>query len=324
MAYQPPEIVDDLPRLADRDPTTHKGQVGQVAIFAGSEGMSGAAVLCGLGALRGGAGLVEVHTPRAVHAIVAASEPCLMVHPLDPPRDSGPTLGRLGIPDGRWAQWDVVALGPGVGRSDAAAALLRACCANAKELVLDADGLNLAAAQETQPAQSGASWRLRGGRPTVLTPHPGEMARLRAAAGMDAALALRLDDESRVRCAHEYAGYSGAIVVLKGHHTVVASATRAYINTTGNPGMATGGMGDVLTGLIAALLGQAAHLASSRGDPPADPAFDAARLGVYVHGLAGDRCAERIGPVGFLARELAEAIPAALLQSRHRHMGFRA
>ena len=135
------------------------------------------------------------------------------------------------------------------------------------------------------------------------------MARLRKAAGL---ADLRGDDDNtRLRIAHEYACYAGAAVVLKGHRTVVCTRDRAYVNTTGNPGMATGGMGDVLTGLIAALLGQALD------------AFDAARLGVYCHGLAADICATRIGPVGYLARDVAEMLPVALARSANARMGFK-
>ena len=119
------------------------------------------------------------------------------------------------------------------------------------------------------------------------------------------------DHDTRLRFAHEYARYAGVTVVLKGHRTVVATADQAYVNTSGNAGMATGGMGDVLTGLIAALIGQRMS------------AYDAARLGVYVHGLAADQLANRVGPVGYLAREVADAVPAALVSASQPKVGFR-
>jgi NAD(P)H-hydrate epimerase len=120
-----------------------------------------------------------------------------------------------------------------------------------------------------------------------------------------------MDDAARLAAAHEYACFADATVVLKGHRTVVCTAEQAYINTTGNPGMATGGMGDVLTGLIAALLGQGLS------------AFDAARLAVHAHGLAADRLAKAVAPFGYLAREVADAIPAALADATRPRLGFK-
>lgn len=305
----PPNPTTDIPRLPEREPTTHKGQVGRIGIIAGSRGMSGAAVLCGLGALRGGAGLVRVHTPASVHPIVAASEPCLMVVPLGPEDEHGALAFKVqGLARDDFDAWDVFAVGPGLGRSEGAWLLTQGADFFARALVLDADALNLIAASEEKHGR-GQLWAKREGRPTIITPHPGEMARLRAAAGMPEVAGA--DDETRLGIAHEYAVYSGATVVLKGHRTVVCTPDRAFLNTTGNPGMAAGGMGDVLTGLIAALLGQGLD------------AFDAARLGVFAHGLAADRAAERIGPTGYLAREVADLLPAALAEASTRDIGFR-
>lgn len=211
-----------------------------------------------------------------------------------------------------WAS--AVAFGPGLGISSLTlnnySDVLMEC---EVPVVLDADGLNVLSeipewndAGPTDPSR--CWWKYREGRPTIITPHPGEMARLRKA--------LRLPerefvtDDARIEVAVEYAHLSGAIVVLKGHRTIVTDGHRVYINTTGNPGMATGGMGDVLTGLITALIGQ--NL----------PPFDAACLGVYVHGRAGDLAAERIGPVGFLAREVADLIPVALVEANRPPIGF--
>ena len=302
---EPPKIVTDVPRPPPRPATFHKGLAGRVAIIAGSRGMSGAAVLCGLGALRGGAGLVRVLTPKDVQPIIAASEPCLMTIPLtDGEARTTGMNGKLLHSVYNWAS--AVALGPGLGVGELSLNnvpdVLRNCPA---PLVIDADGLNTLArideawADSTPPPQHWWMPRERG--TTVITPHPGEMARLRAAAGL-----LRLhgdDDETRVRIAHEYADLSGSVVVLKGHRTVVSTAAQAYINTTGNAGMATGGMGDVLTGLIAALLGI--------GMPP----FDAARLGVWAHGAAADLLAEEIGAFGYLAREVGDTLPRVLTQA---------
>lgn len=307
-----PKLTTDVPQLPPRPPTMHKGHAGRVAIVAGSRGMSGAAVLCGLGALRGGAGLVRVYCGQSVQPVVAASEPSLMTVPLGEDAE-----GRIAYESlARWldCEWaDVLALGPGLGQSLAMPELvgfvLRTFPGPA---VVDADALNSLAAnpqQRWEASDAKKVWDARAGRPTVITPHPGEMARLRAAAhlpGVDAR-----DDAARLRLAHEYAQLAGVTVVLKGHRTVVCTPEAAYINTSGNAGMATGGMGDVLTGLIAALLGQ--HLS----------AFDAARLAVYAHGLAADHCARHIAPVGYVAREVADGLPAALSEASRPRIGFR-
>jgi hydroxyethylthiazole kinase-like uncharacterized protein yjeF len=302
---RPPTPTTEVPRLPRRAETTHKTQVGRIAIIAGSRGMSGAACLAGLGALRGGAGLVRVLTAASAQPIVAASERCFMTVPL-PETDAG-ELAREAWPviADEWLGWtDVVALGPGLGRADGVAEVIRNVLHEFEgPLVVDADGLNNVA------ADGAAAWSARTDRPTLLTPHPGELNRLLEGAGLDKLTSN--DDEARLAAAHAYAHASQTTVVLKGHRTVVCTPAQAYVNTTGNPGMATGGMGDVLTGFLAALLGQGLSV------------FDAARLGVYCHGLAADRCAKQIGPVGYLARDVAEALPAALGQASKPSMGFK-
>lgn len=330
---QSPEIVSDAPRLAPRPEAMHKGQAGHVAIVAGSRGMSGAAILCGLGALRGGAGLVRVYCPESVQAILSASEPSLMTVALRETqagalahdafaaeRKSPPVI------EAGWAS--ALAIGPGLGGGEktivAVQDALDQCACPA---VVDADAIN-----QLCRALNGPWWQAAREAPIIVTPHPGEMQRLlrhRATAeiagsdgrrGTDAAALERAtnadysfpcDDASRLRVAHEFAAQSGLIVVLKGHHTVVCDGQRAYVNQTGNPGMASGGMGDVLTGLIAALIGQ--------GLSP----FDAAALAVHAHGRAADIAAERIGPFGYTAREVAELVPLALAESSRPHIGFR-
>ncbi|MFQ5805317.1 MAG: NAD(P)H-hydrate dehydratase [Phycisphaerae bacterium] len=302
---QPPTPTTDIPALPRRAETTHKVQVGRVALIAGSRGMSGAACLAAVGALRGGTGLVRVLTPACVQPIVAASEPCLMTVAL--PETEAGQIARAAWPvirDG-WLGWtDVVALGPGLGQSnDMAAVIGNVLEGFAGPLVIDADGLN-------NLANVGPKvWSPRHKPPTVLTPHPGELNRLLHGAGMEKLAGD--NDQARLAAAHAYARVSQCTVVLKGHRTVVCTADQAYVNTTGNPGMATGGMGDVLTGLLAALLGQGLG------------AFDAARLAVYCHGLAADRCAKQIGPVGYLARDVAEMLPAALAQASKSKIGFK-
>lgn len=302
MAEQPhPRLVSHPPPAPQRPLTAHKHMTGRVGIFAGSPGMAGAAVLCGRGALRGGAGLVRVWCDAAVQPTVAVSEPCLMTAVLPPADDDA-------FPDAldealRWST--ALAIGPGLGRSNGAQQLTRHLLSGARvPLVLDADGFAVLESDgpPALPPTSGQTL------PIVLTPHAGEMARLRAGAGLPPQ--AEQSDAARLRSAHEYAALTRTILVLKGYRTVVCDATRAYVNETGNPGMASGGMGDVLTGLIAALLAQ--------NMTP----FDAACLGVHVHGLAGDLLARRVGPVGYLAREVADVLPEALAQAGMPRMGF--
>ena len=301
---KPPEPTSDVPALPERAETTHKAQVGRIAIIAGSRGMSGAACLSALGALRGGAGLVRVLTPASAQPIVAASDPCLMTVPLPETADGLVNPVALSAAAQESMVWaDVLAIGPGLGQvSDLGHAIVVLLKTFQGPIVIDADGLNAIAGFGL------AAWADRRERPTILTPHPGEMARLRNGAGLNDVRGN--DDQTRLQIAFEYAQPVGVTVLLKGHRTVVCNADQAYINTTGNPGMATGGMGDVLTGLIAALLGQGLS------------GFDAACLAAYCHGHAADLCARQIGPVGYLSRDVAKLLPAALAQE-NTILGFR-
>jgi NAD(P)H-hydrate epimerase len=278
-------LIHEVPRLPPRRPEGHKGTYGRVLAVAGSRGMSGAAVLCGSAALRGGAGLVRVAVPAEILPIVAAGNPCYLTAPL-PQDDSGRLSDRalpllLELVRGNSA----VAIGPGLNQSPEVGALLREVLELTPEpLVRDADALNvLRDHQESLSRHAG---------PVILTPHPGEFARL---TGLDTA-AVQAD---RRGLAVRYAAKHGVILVLKGHGTVVTDGKRVFINPTGNPGMATGGTGDVLTGLIAALLGQ--------GLEP----FAAAQLGVYLHGLAGDLAREQLGEPSLIASDLLQYLPAA-------------
>ena len=300
-----PNRIASVPLLSPRDEATHKGEVGRVAIIAGSRGMNGAACLAGLGALRGGAGLVRVLTPESVWPIVAASDPCLMTLAL-PETSSGRIAGTasFAIIEESLGWADVVALGPGLGQDDDLPEFVATVLSKfGGPLVLDADGLNNAAKEGDR------IWKVRAEKATIVTPHPGEITRLREAIGL--APSNEQDHETRLRTAHEFACAAGVTVVLKGCRTVVCTADSAHVNTTGNPGMASGGMGDVLTGAIAALLGQGLS------------AFDAARLGVHAHGLAADLCAQHIAPVGYLAHEVAGMLPQALAQASLARIGFK-
>jgi ADP-dependent NAD(P)H-hydrate dehydratase len=280
------ETVAQLPVLPPRAADSNKGSFGRVLIVAGSRGMSGAAVLCASSALRGGAGLVKLAVPEGILPLVAVANPCYLTAPL--PQDGNGQLA-----DGAAAELlslaqtnDVLALGPGLGRSPAITSLVSSLLAQVQiPIVLDADGLN-ALQQHTE--------RLEGrSAPLVLTPHPGEFARL-----LDSDVANV--QSQRQELALRFAAEHGVVLVLKGHGTIVTDGRRVYRNTTGNPGMATGGTGDVLTGLIAALIGQKLD------------AFAAAQLGVHIHGLAGDMARDDLGEISLIASDLLDYLPRAL------------
>ena len=271
--------------LRPRD--AHKGTMGHLLAVAGSPGKSGAAVLLARAALRSGVGLVTVATSRSVQPIVASAQPELMTFPLTESRSGA--LGRAAASQALdlLASRDALALGPGLGTEGGTrAAVLALIAGRAVPAVLDADGLN-AFDPESRPRSA-----LRAGiHPLVLTPHPGEAARL---LGTSAADVQSARGDSALRLARETA----AIVVLKGRTTIVAHPDgRASWNASGNPGMATAGSGDALTGVIGALLARGLS------------GFDAARLGTYVHGAAGDFVAARSGEDGLIAGDLIDALP---------------
>ena len=269
-----------------RSATAHKGTFGRVFILAGSRGMTGAAHLSGMGALRSGAGLVTVGVPDAVYGILARREAELMVRPF--PSTKAGTLSFKGFSEiARFCTTqDVLAIGPGLSQNNATQKLICKILQTGQlPLVIDADGLNAVKGnlKVLKPCRG------RG----VLTPHPGEFCRV---------FGGKLDDSDvlRKKRAAETAKEYGVIMVLKGHRTVVASPEDGcYINTTGNPGMATAGSGDVLTGIIAALIGQGLSN------------FEAACLGVYLHGLAGDKAAAKVGQISLIAGDLLLFLPAA-------------
>jgi NAD(P)H-hydrate epimerase len=277
-----------IPRRAQN---THKGTYGHPLVIAGARGKSGAAVLTSRGALRIGAGLVTAAIPESVAGIVAAGQTELMTEPMpdrDGHFDARATIERLTpLIEGKSA----LVTGPGLGVSDdtrdLVAWLVNEGAQPTRPLLIDADGLNVLAL--LGPA------RLKSAHgPVVLTPHPGEMARL---LGISNA-AVNAD---RITAVRRMAETTGAYVLVKGARTVVATPDGAlFVNSSGNPGMATPGMGDVLSGIIGGLLGQ--------GMSPTD----ALKLGVFVHGFAADLLAERVGPVGYLAGDLANELPAAL------------
>lgn len=285
----PAPIEASLSKLPERTVTSHKGTFGRVLIVAGSRGMSGAACLAGLAALRGGAGLVQLAVPEGILSIVAGVEPAYMTAPL--PEDAQGCIAREAAREivALAASATAAAIGPGWGQSADLQELAHLLYTTlAIPLVIDADALNaLARTPGGFPQHPDGALR-------VITPHPGEFSRLTS---IDTA-AIQSDREA---LAADFAGRHGVVVVLKGHESVVSDGSRTAINTTGNCGMATGGTGDVLTGLIAALLAQRM------------PAFEAAHVGAHLHGLAGDLAAAELSQPGLIASDLPRFLGRAWL-----------
>lgn len=274
--------------LPVRDPRAHKGSVGRVVLVGGSAGLTGALTLAARAATRAGAGYVQCCVPRGLHDVLAVKLTEEMTIPCAETPGRGFSLEAMGTVVAAVERADAVVLGSGLSRDNQAAELARRLVTSrTRPMVLDADGLNA--------FEGRAEFGAHRGRPLVLTPHLGEMSRLTG----ETAPAL---EARRIEAAREWAGRWNAVVVLKGAPTVTASPEgHATVNPTGNPGMATAGTGDVLAGMIGALLGQ--------GLTP----YDAARLAVYAHGMAGDRAAAASGVLGMIAGDLIEALPAALL-----------
>jgi len=295
----------ELPKLPPRRADAHKGDFGLALIVGGSRGMAGAVALAGMAALRGGAGLVRLAVPESLLDLVAGFEPSYMTIPLRADaagRISAGPLDRIAelaekahyqadhILHGSFdtiAEWaeksSIVACGPGLGRSQGLDELVaRLYNEIPQPMIFDADALNALAVNPKTLLQPGG--------PRILTPHPGEFARL---------IGKKLEPDARCTAAVQLAARCKIVVVLKGRHTLVTDGQRQHVNATGNPGMATGGSGDVLTGLIAALVCQ--------GLEP----FDAARLGVHLHGLAGDLAAAELGQTSLIASDLVRYLPKA-------------
>jgi hydroxyethylthiazole kinase-like uncharacterized protein yjeF len=267
---------------------SHKGDFGRVLIVAGSLGRTGAAHLAAVGALRSGAGLVTVATPRSCLPILAAMGPEYMTEPLE--ETEGGAIDFAALDRVLEIKADVIAIGPGIGQAPATAAFVQGLVERAGvPLVLDADALN---------AYSGDPERLvgRDGVDVIVTPHPGEMARL---------LNLGIQEVQRDRLTHarDFATAHRVHVVLKGHRTLIAGPDgRTFVNLTGNPGMATGGTGDLLTGMIAAWFAQLLD------------AEAACKLSVYLHGSAGDLAEADEGEVALTAGDVASRLGDAVLE----------
>ena len=270
-----------LSLLPHRDPWGHKGSFGKILLLCGSLGFTGAAYLAAMGALRSGAGLTFLGVPESIYAIEAVKLNEPVVFPLP---DAEGKLSREAIPEilNRLPNMDAVLIGPGLGQSEDTFEVVKAVLENAAcPVVLDADGINVIAAHKDI---------LRGRKyPTILTPHDGEFARLAGPVGKD-----------RMSSAVALARDLGCIVLLKGHETCITDGEVCYLNQTGNPGMAVGGSGDVLSGIIVSLLGQ--------GIVP----LEAAAMGAWLHGAAGDICEKEIGQYGMLPTDMVNALPRLL------------
>lgn len=268
-------------RLPIRAPESHKGSFGRLLLVAGSSRYRGAAALCAEGALRAGAGLVTLATVEPVIAGVLPRLPEAMFLPCRPDEVGGISRENLPLLLEQARKSDVLCLGPGLGNTPDTTALAAELLTDFKgAALLDADGLNALAGQ--------ALPRPKGG--LVITPHPGEMARLMGLSVSDI-------EENREGIASGFARANRCVVVLKGHRTLIAGPEGdVYRNTTGNPGLARGGSGDVLSGIIAALLAQ-------RLSP-----MDAALCGVWLHGAAADRCAARRGQMGMLPHDIFDQL----------------
>lgn len=269
-----------MPRSAD----SHKGQTGHLLVIAGSPGKTGAAAMSAVSALRSGAGLVTLGIAESLNTVLETQVLEAMTHPLPETQAGilGPAASDL-IMD-LMADKNCLALGPGLGQAAETHEVVINIIKNSEiPLVIDADGLNILSANVPVLHECKA--------PVILTPHPGEMTRLLNTTVVNV-------QQDRIAAARNFAQRYGVHMVLKGAGTVIALPDgNVYINTTGNAGMASGGMGDVLTGVIAGLICQGYSAA------------EAARLGVYLHGAAADTLAEKIGPVGYLASEVMNSIP---------------
>lgn len=268
------------PRQAD----SHKGTYGHGLLIAGSYGMAGAALMSARACLRSGIGLLTISTPECNRIILQTAVPEAMS------RTNGERCWTDGIDD--ISRYSAIAVGPGLGTNpdtdNVLARLLKSASDAGRQLVIDADALNIIAERNWLEQLTGS----------IITPHPGEFDRLLKCNGQS------YDKDRRAEQASEFAAQYGCHVILKGHATVVASPDgNISVNTTGNPGMATGGSGDVLTGILLALAAQGLN------------AFDAARLGVFIHGLAGDMAADALSQTAMTATDIISFLPEAWTQN---------
>jgi NAD(P)H-hydrate epimerase len=279
-------VEKHIGKFSQRKKESHKGNYGRILVLAGAEGMTGAAFLSCQGALSSGSGLVVNGIPKSLNQIMEIKLTEVMTLPLEETSERTLSLSAEGAIIDAVSRNDVIVLGPGIGRNKETGELVRNLIRSVKKpLVLDADGINAIEGEmdilKSRPAS------------TVITPHPGEMARLYGTSAEHI-------NTRREEIAEEVAKATGVFVCLKGHGTVVASPDgEVYVNHTGNSGMATGGTGDVLTGMIASFIGQGID------------EYSAVIAAVYLHGLAGDIAVEDIGPFCLIATDLIDYLPEA-------------
>jgi NAD(P)H-hydrate epimerase len=289
--------VKKLPELTPRKKNTHKGNYGRVLVLAGSPGMTGAAYLCSKAALRSGSGIVTLGIPESLNPIMEVKLTCVMTYPL--PETKASTLSNKGRKEilKLCESHDAVALGPGLSQQSETRELILWLIKNIdRTMLIDADGINALA--------NNVNVLHKIKQDVVLTPHPGEMSRL---TGLRSAKDMQKDRLNTavqfVQSIHKESGDEKKIVlVLKGDKTIVADYGRVYVNRTGNPGMATAGTGDVLTGIIVSLIGQGFDV------------FSASQLGVYIHGLAGDIAAKKKGEQSMIASDIIDCLPDAFIK----------
>ncbi|MEM9644416.1 MAG: NAD(P)H-hydrate dehydratase [Planctomycetota bacterium] len=321
--------MDSKQTLPRRLPDAHKGDFGRILLVGGSRGMAGSIAMSGIAALRMGAGLVTLAIPDRCLETVASYHPCLMTLPLPDSEGRLDTGADMVLLDG-WASTgraetaradaakrspcstaDVVACGPGMSTGKGAVRVVERLLRDHQgRRVFDADAINILAAHrwlDSDPvsSDSGEDRKTAVWNDCVLTPHPGELARL---TGVPAS-----DRSGQIRAAGELACRTGMVIVVKGGPTVVVgpdsndpTRVRTWTNSTGNPGMATAGCGDVLTGVVASVMAQ--KLGPRSGADRQLSVWDAVRLGVYFHGLAGDQAAQHRGQVGMLATDLLDEL----------------
>jgi len=273
-------------KLPKRKKKSHKGDYGHILVLAGSKGLTGAAYLASQAALLSGSGLVTLGIPESLNAIMERKLTEVMTLPLPETKNAALSFAAYKKIKEFIKKIDVVAIGPGLSQNSSTIKLVRKLIRTLdKPFVLDADGIN---------ALKGSPGLLKKVKvPAVITPHPGELARLLGKKAKDV-------QKDRLRLARKFAIVYNKLLVLKGHRTIVATPPGGYyVNTTGNPGMASGGVGDVLTGIIASLMGQGLELSQ------------AATLGVYVHGLAGDLAKKEKGETSLVATDLLKMLPKA-------------
>lgn len=283
------EQITALPPLPPRPLDGHKGMFGRILVVGGNEGMIGAPVMAGTSALRMGAGLVQLAVPRAILQAALAITPELIGLGL------GKAAGKDQLLDAA-EKADVVVIGPGLGKTPEAEARVTRLVRLDKPMVIDADALNILAAGKRWPSYFKAK--------AVLTPHPGEMARLAKLFGKSV---VPSDEAGRIAIAVEASQTFGQTVVLKGRNTVVTDGKRYYLNTTGDSSLSKAGTGDVLSGMIATALAQAM------------PPFEAACVAVHLHGRAGELAGQRLGLRCVLARDVIDALSKALAEYDRIH-----